>query len=233
MRINKFHNDHLFYKEAGSLLRTAFHQDASYFSMRGEQCAVCWVPCDVVTRESGAMGYVRGSHRWRDSKTGKSLVYRAKNLITDQATQPLSEYMPEDLPALPDIEGNEDAFDIVYHAAKPGDVVVHHMNTIHGSAGNTSLEQHRRAASIRYIGDDIVYNHAPGGALLATEAYDTPSTAYGPGKKILEKAKGGRTTAQEQGARDQKLMRMSPGDPLEGPMYPVVWPLDQRSVSKL
>ena len=39
----RFFMDHLFLKEAGSALRTAFHQDAPYFPFEGEQAAV--VPC--------------------------------------------------------------------------------------------------------------------------------------------------------------------------------------------
>merc|ERR1712146_82372 len=55
-----------------------------------------------------------------------------------------------------DIEGNEDKFNIVYFDAKPGDVIIHHPRTVHGSRGNTGASGRRRlAASIRYIGDDI------------------------------------------------------------------------------
>ena len=34
------------------------------------------VPCDLVTKESGAMGYIRGSHR--------GPTYAPKNLVTNQ-----------------------------------------------------------------------------------------------------------------------------------------------------
>merc|ERR1712046_175253 len=90
-----------------------------------------------------------GSHR--------GPTYAPNNLLTTKASQTMAAHMPEGVPLLPDIEGHEKDYDIIYHEASPGDVVVHHQNTIHGSAGNTSLERHRRAASIRYIGDDVVY----------------------------------------------------------------------------
>eukprot|EP00665_Eupelagonemidae_sp_cell47_P010035 gene10035-6764_t len=73
----------MFYKERGSLVRTAFHQDASYFSMKGEQIAICWVPVDVVTKASGAMGYVRGSHRWPDARGRPGVVVNRSLLVTE------------------------------------------------------------------------------------------------------------------------------------------------------
>lgn len=84
----QFHNDQLFLKEPRSLLRTAFHQDASFFLMKGHQMAICWVPLDPVERESGAMGYVRGSHRWPDAKGRPGVVFQPKNLVTKEKTQP-------------------------------------------------------------------------------------------------------------------------------------------------
>ena len=52
------YSDQLFLKEAGSRVMTPWHQDKPYWVMEGEKVAVCWVPVDVVTIESGAMGYV-------------------------------------------------------------------------------------------------------------------------------------------------------------------------------
>jgi ectoine hydroxylase-related dioxygenase (phytanoyl-CoA dioxygenase family) len=62
---------------------------------------------------------------------------------------------------LPDIEGNPDAFDIVQFDVEPGDVLVHHYRTIHGAGGNLSRYQVRRAASLRYCGDDIRFKTRP------------------------------------------------------------------------
>jgi ectoine hydroxylase-related dioxygenase (phytanoyl-CoA dioxygenase family) len=58
--------DHCFLKEPRSKIRTAFHQDSPYFPVIGDQMAVCWCPVDSVNFESGAMGYVKGSHKWPD-----------------------------------------------------------------------------------------------------------------------------------------------------------------------
>merc|ERR1740117_525839 len=101
--------DHIFLKEPGSLLRTAFHQDAPYFPLEGEDIAVCWVPVDAVTRENGAMSYVRGSHRWRE--------YKPTTLITNDPTH------ENDAPLLPDISSHLDEYDVISFAAEPGDVI--------------------------------------------------------------------------------------------------------------
>jgi ectoine hydroxylase-related dioxygenase (phytanoyl-CoA dioxygenase family) len=44
---------------------------------------------------------------------------------------------------------------------EPGDMLVHHHLTVHGSAGNATLRQTRRAASLRYCGDDIRFKFRP------------------------------------------------------------------------
>ena len=74
------------------------------------------------------------------------------------------------LPRMPDIEGNESSYDVVYYDADPGDVIVHNMYTIHGSTGNTGASGRRRmAASIRYLGDDIRYK--PKASNMTREAF--------------------------------------------------------------
>ena len=40
---------------------------------------------------------------------------------------------------LPDIDGNEADYDIVSYELEPGDMLVHHHLTVHGSAGNATL----------------------------------------------------------------------------------------------
>lgn len=140
-RVN-FFGDQIFVKEPGTRERTAFHQDATYFEIEGEQCCVLWVPVDPVTLESGTILYVRGSHR-----SGK--LYQP-NVFIAQTPLPGAEGEP-----LPDIEGHMEDYDIVHFDVEPGDVIVHHYRTIHGAGGNHSRYQVRRAASLRYCGDDI------------------------------------------------------------------------------
>lgn len=171
----RFFGDQVFVKEPNTPGKTAFHQDATYFEIEGEQCCVMWVPVDPVTLENGAMMYVRGSHR--DGRLYKP------NVFISQAPLPGSEGAD-----LPDIENNLEDYDIIHFDVEPGDVLVHHYRTIHGTGGNCSRYQVRRAASIRYCGDDIRFKERPWAPRQLHHTH-----------------------------------RLSTGDKLCGPDFPVVW----------
>ena len=143
-----FLGDQIFVKEPQTREKTAFHQDASYFEIEGDQCCVFWIPVDPVTKRNGGMEYVRGSHRGR--------LY-APNVFVSRTRLPGSEGE-----LLPDIEANPANYDIVSFDVEPGDMLVHNYKTIHGAGGNLSRYQVRRAASLRYCGDDIRFRTRPG-----------------------------------------------------------------------
>jgi hypothetical protein len=143
-----FFGDQIFVKEPQTRERTAFHQDATYFEIDGDQCCVMWIPVDPVTLEGGVMQYVRGSHR--DGKLYQPNVFVSQTPLPGARGEPL-----------PDIEGHMTDYDIVHFDVEPGDVIVHHYRTIHGAGGNHSRYQVRRAASLRYCGDDIRFRTRP------------------------------------------------------------------------
>jgi ectoine hydroxylase-related dioxygenase (phytanoyl-CoA dioxygenase family) len=142
-----FYDDQVFVKQPKTSERTAYHQDSSYFHFEGDQACTMWIPVDPVSFASGTIRYVRGSHRWGFFKP---------NVFVSQMAFPGA-----DGETLPDIDGNEAAYDIVSHELEPGDMLVHHHLTVHGSAGNATLRQTRRAASLRYCGDDIRFKFRP------------------------------------------------------------------------
>ena len=170
-----FFGDQIFVKEPGTRERTAFHQDATYFEIEGDQCCVMWIPVDPTTIETGTMRYLRGSH-----KDGRDYQ---PNVFVSRA--PLPGAVGE---KLPDIDADPAAFGAVHFDTEPGDIIVHHYKTVHGTGGNTSRYQVRRAASLRYCGDDIRFRSRP----------------YAP-RQLHHKA------------------RLTDGDPLSGPDFPVVW----------
>ena len=139
--------DQIFIKQPGASTRTAFHQDWGYFHVDGEQIASFWTAAEPVTKDNGGMGYVRGSHLWN---------MHAPNVFVGQAASG-----DHGLPMLPDIEGHEDDYDIVYYDVQPGDVIVHNYRLVHGARGNTSLDRPRRAVSLRFAGDDATSLHRP------------------------------------------------------------------------
>jgi len=141
-------DDQIFVKDPMTKDRTAFHQDYTYFHLKGWQGCVMWVCVDPATPESGVPYYVRGSHKWgKEYKTNPFLV---------QTSFP--DAVGEDLP---EISGHESDYDLIRFETKPGDVLIHHFRTIHGASGNHSNHP-RRAASLRYIGEDMRYHNRPG-----------------------------------------------------------------------
>lgn len=144
----RFFDDQLFVKESGAVDKTAFHQDLSYFHLDGDCGCVAWIPLDTVRRGGGCMGYVPGSHRW-----GKTYN---PNVFVSEMPSPgsTSENMPS-------IDSDPEKYNVRYVEAEPGDVVIHHFLTIHGSEGNTAGKP-RRAFSLRYCDADIRYKLRPG-----------------------------------------------------------------------
>ena len=79
-RLVTLYEDSLLVKEPGTAERTAFHQDMAYFHVSGTQVCTTWCPLDHVSADTGAVEYVRGSHRWeRDFRP---------NLFVSEATIP-------------------------------------------------------------------------------------------------------------------------------------------------
>ena len=151
------YDDQLFVKEPGTNYPTPFHQDWTYFHFDGWQICGIWFTVDPVGPDDGALGYVRGSHRW-DKAFQPIPIGGARSNDLYSAKPAGSEDV---LDKLPDIEANPDDYDLVFFDYKPGDCSVHHIRTIHGSKGNASKTTRRRAVTVRYCGDDATYLARP------------------------------------------------------------------------
>lgn len=138
-----FWEDTTFVKRPGTRQKTVFHQDKGYFQISGQQCVIVWIPLDPAGLENGTLQYVRGSHL--SGEVYAPSVFFARSLRIGAKGK-----------LVPDIEANPDAYDLISFNVEPGDVIVHHVNTIHGAGGNMSSRD-RRAMSFRYCGDDIRY----------------------------------------------------------------------------
>jgi hypothetical protein len=137
--------DQLFVKEPGTNDPTPWHQDQPYWPVSGDQVMSFWIALDPVDRASGAVEYVKGSHRWDARYQPKSFAGPNKYPIN------------ENLQALPDIETLRSELDIVSYTMQPGDVVAFNGRILHGAGGNTTSDRRRRGYSIRYCGDDVRY----------------------------------------------------------------------------
>ena len=145
-----FMYEQVFLKEGGEARRTPWHQDSSYLAIAGDHLAVAWISFDPVARED-SLEFVRGSHR--------GVLYNGTRFELGDDTAPINPSSP--LPRLPDIEADRGAFDIVSFAVEPGDVVIFHPAMLHGGAP-THGDQRRRTLSLRFFGEDAVYDRREG-----------------------------------------------------------------------
>ena len=143
--------DSVLVKEPGSGERTAWHQDLSYFHVSGEQLCTTWVPLDEVDASTGAMSFVRGSHRWPS-------LYRPNLFVSALAIPGTTGEEIPDIDAL----AAQGEIELVSWDLAPGDVSVHHARTLHAAGANRSAVRWRRAISVRYCGDDARYLFRPG-----------------------------------------------------------------------
>jgi hypothetical protein len=147
-RAVRFYDDQLFVKEPGAMDRAAFHQDFPYFHLSEPRGCAFWVPLDRAGPGGGRLAYIPGSHRWGD-------IFKP-NIFVSALAFPGSE--GRDMPAIDD---NPDAFGATYIDVEPGDVLVHHFLTVHGSEGNGGSHA-RRAFSLRYCDAELTYRKHPG-----------------------------------------------------------------------
>ena len=142
------YEDSVLVKEPNTAEETAFHQDLSYFHVSGEQICTVWVPLDFSSPETGAIRFVKGSH--------KDLTqYRPNWFVSDE---PLPNTEGERVPQIPSEA-------VTAPTLSPGDITIHHARTLHGASANHSTDQSRRAISIRYCGDDARYHIREGAPL--------------------------------------------------------------------
>lgn len=140
----RFFYDQMFVKEPGTDAPTPWHQDLSFWPIRGEQITSFWIPLDPVTRESSGLMYVRGSHRWNQ---------RFKAISPDYVAAIIDEEMED----VPDINANPDRYELLDWEMEPGDILMFHPLTLHGSYGNSHRTRRRRALALRWTGDDVVW----------------------------------------------------------------------------
>jgi ectoine hydroxylase-related dioxygenase (phytanoyl-CoA dioxygenase family) len=158
-----FH-DHILVKEPGNSVVTPWHQDQPYYLVEGQQTVSFWVPLDPVPRER-VIEYVRGSHRW--GTDFKPMRFDGTPLFEDDTSQ-----------AVPDVEAEREALDILGWGVEPGDAVAFSFRTLHGAPANASTTR-RRVISLRWVGDDAVFADRPGATSPAF-----PDLKYTPGDRF-------------------------------------------------
>jgi len=149
-KINLFY-DQLFVKEPGTPQPTRWHNDQPYWPVRGWPVMSFWLALDPVTRQSGGMEFIAGSHKWERwfqpsaFAEGGDSYERGPNY--------------EDIP---DFDAERDKHTILSWDMNPGDVIAFHALTVHGAGGNLRSDVRRRGYVVRYCGREAVYYGGPG-----------------------------------------------------------------------
>lgn len=145
--------DQLLVKEPQTGERTPWHQDLPYWPLRGGDILSMWVALDTVTQATGAVRYAAGSHR-------SGALYAPTAFGKDSGFGAL--YARMGLPAFPEDTVVERDYEMLSWDVDPGDVIIHHPLVFHSAGGNASTDTRRRAVSIRYMGNDALFDCRPG-----------------------------------------------------------------------
>jgi ectoine hydroxylase-related dioxygenase (phytanoyl-CoA dioxygenase family) len=169
--------DQMFYKPAGMIVPSAWHQDTCYYNIEGSDLVRAWVCVDPAPRDV-SLEVIRGSHLWNityrppvgrkaesDPEGAKKMQQALQDGVPiigkekfDQWTY-FDAFLDDNLPPLPDIEAHRDSFDILGWDYKPGDVILFHGNILHSARGGVTLPHPRRSHASLWAGPDVVYMH--------------------------------------------------------------------------
>ena len=175
----RFYMDQLFFKDRGEVPPTPWHQDTCYYNLDGDQLVRTWVSPDPVP-EDISLEVVKGSHLW--NVTYRSLAGRDPE--RDAEAREIQANAKADVPmlgvdshegwsyfqgirdmsapAVPDIEGHRDSYEILRWDYEPGDVLVFHAHILHGAQGGVVSPGPRRAHALIWAGEDAHYLHRKG-----------------------------------------------------------------------
>lgn len=129
----------LFAKPAKVGLPSPWHQDDAYWCVDNHNGLTIWIALDHCDASNGSVNYIKGSHRFGLLEHGPSYAPGSSQKIADDSL----------------IAGHKK--DMATYAMKPGDVLVHHALTVHGSAANTS-DRPRRGLTLQFIGKKSKYD---------------------------------------------------------------------------
>ena len=141
-RTAQLYEDLLITEPAGGKPHNSWHQDAASWPMTGSMLSSVWLSLEAVTAETGAMRFVKGSHRGPSYQPS----YIDPKDVGDDALRWTGGKFPD---------VNEDpSFTIVQTETNPGDAVIFHPAAIHCAYGSAK-NRDRRSFTIRFMGDDV------------------------------------------------------------------------------
>jgi ectoine hydroxylase-related dioxygenase (phytanoyl-CoA dioxygenase family) len=156
--------DQMFYKHAGRIVPTPWHQDTPFLRVRGHDVARVWLSCDPSPRDV-TVQVVRGSHLW-NVVYDTSARTESQVVTAEEGGAFTYDGMGNDLlPPVPDIEAHRDSFDVLGFDVEPGDAIVFHGNILHGAHGRENHPHPRRAFATMWGGPNLRYHEPDGHAM--------------------------------------------------------------------
>lgn len=122
----------IFCKPGGDGMEVPWHQDGQYWPIRPIATCTAWIALDPSTRENGCLRVIPGSHRGK--VLHPHLTEDRKDLVLTQRA----------------VDGTFDEATAVDLELEPGQMSLHDVYMIHGSAPNRSPKR-RAGVAIRYM----------------------------------------------------------------------------------
>lgn len=138
--------DQILVKDIGALIDTPWHQDITYWPLKGDKICSFWIPLDAVDKDT-CLKLVNGSHRWgefnpRHFESGKP-------------------FKDTGLPEVPDIDAAPEQYQVSSFDMALGDCIIFDARTLHSAPGNAS-DRTRAVLSVRWMGKDVEEYIRPG-----------------------------------------------------------------------
>lgn len=124
-----------FIKEPGSAAVVPWHQDGTCWGLDASRGLTAWLALTPSTPETGCLRVLPGSHR-------TAVPHEVRNAPSSM------------LPLGEEVSLEVDPRNARHCPLRPGEMSLHHMMLIHGSAPNGSLTERRIGFAIRYIAGD-------------------------------------------------------------------------------
>ncbi len=147
--IAQFFHEHVLVKEPGTIKRTPWHQDASYYCVDGGQTVSFWIPLDPVPQQV-CPEFLTGAHLWQK-------LFYPRRFANDTDY----DYDGGGFETIPDIDNERGKYGIRSWALKPGDAILFHFRTVHGAPANPG-QGRRRGFAPRWLGEDARFAARPG-----------------------------------------------------------------------
>lgn len=135
----RFFNASLFAKPPGCDVPVPWHQDLTYYPLRGTEMVTLWISLDGAAAGNGALEYLVGSHTLPESVEPSRFTRSTASGDRERRIRCIVD------------GGVAKSWDLGM-----GDVALHHGLTWHRSTGNGASVT-RRGLAVRFVGDDISY----------------------------------------------------------------------------